>query len=76
MARRARVGSGSSGGGGNPAAATSEFTMSGYGNTRLNSVGYNIKNPYSRSATQEAKTYTPKATAFSTGKTAYGQEGS
>lgn len=67
---RARVG-GSSGA---APQQTSDYALSGYGKTKLNSAGYTANNPYSRTATQAAKTYTPKAAYQSNKALAYGTD--
>ena len=61
--------------GAGPPPQTSDAALSGYGKTKINSVGYNINNPYSLPATRGAKSYTPKAEAFQSKQAlAYGKE--
>ena len=52
---RVRVSSGSQDG--SEAQQTYPDTMSGYGPTRADSVGFNARNPYAFQATQAAKAY-------------------
>lgn len=54
---------GSRSGGATTPAQTYPDTMSGYGPTRADSVGYNARNPYAYQATQAAKAYNPRGAA-------------